>query len=304
MSEAFSLRGLTKRFGPVHAVEELTLEVSRGEVVALLGPNGAGKSTTIDMLLGLTRPDEGEVRVFGGDARAAVDAGRMAAMVQNGFLLRDTTPAELVALMRSMYRKPLAAGEVFERAGITDFANRRCGKLSGGQLQRVRYALALAGDPELLVLDEPTAAMDVDGRRSFWASMHEFSAVGRTVLFATHYLAEAEDYADRVVLVRHGRVVADGTVAEVRAAVSGRVLRAVVPGANEAELAALAGVTTARIQGARAELACADSDLAIRALLTTFPDASDIEITAVGLEEAFLALTGDQHTDEPEGALR
>ncbi|MEV0069688.1 ABC transporter ATP-binding protein [Amycolatopsis sp. NPDC050768] len=304
MNEAFSLRGLTKRFGPVHAVEELTLEVSRGEVVALLGPNGAGKSTTIDMLLGLTRPDEGEVRVFGGDARAAVDAGRMAAMVQNGFLLRDTTPAELVALMRSMYRKPLAAAEVFERAGITDFANRRCGKLSGGQLQRVRYALALAGDPELLVLDEPTAAMDVDGRRSFWASMHEFSAGGRTVLFATHYLAEAEDYADRVVLVRHGRVVADGTVADVRAAVSGRVLRAVVPGANEAELAALAGVTTARIQGARAELACADSDLAIRALLTTFPDASDIEIQAVGLEEAFLALTGDQHTDEPEGALR
>ncbi|MEV6903489.1 ABC transporter ATP-binding protein [Amycolatopsis sp. NPDC051372] len=304
MSEAFGLRGLTKRFGPVHAVEELTLEVSRGEVVALLGPNGAGKSTTIDMLLGLTRPDAGEVRVFGGDARAAVDAGRMAAMVQNGFLLRDTTPAELVGLMRSMYRKPLAAAEVFERAGITDFANRRCGKLSGGQLQRVRYALALAGDPELLVLDEPTAAMDVDGRRSFWASMREFSAGGRTVLFATHYLAEAEDYADRVVLVRHGRVVADGTVAEVRAAVSGRVLRAVVPGASEAELAALAGVTTARVQGGRAELACVDSDLAIRALLTTFPDASDIEITAVGLEEAFLALTGDQHTDEPEGALR
>ncbi|MEU4671018.1 ABC transporter ATP-binding protein [Amycolatopsis sp. NPDC023774] len=307
MSEAFSLRGLTKRFGPVHAVEELTLEVSRGEVVALLGPNGAGKSTTIDMLLGLTRPDEGEVRVFGGAARAAVDAGRMAAMVQNGFLLRDTTPAELVGLMRSMYREPLPAAEVFERAGITDFANRRCGKLSGGQLQRVRYALALAGDPELLVLDEPTAAMDVDGRRSFWASMHEFSAGGRTVLFATHYLAEAEDYADRVVLVRHGRVVADGTVAEVRAAVSGRVLRAVVPGVNEAELAALAGVTTARLQGGRSELACADSDLAIRALLTTFPDARDIEITAIGLEEAFLALTADndaETTDQPEGALR
>ncbi|WP_326568977.1 ABC transporter ATP-binding protein [Amycolatopsis rhabdoformis] len=303
MSEAFSLRGLSKRFGPVHAVEELTLEVDRGEVVALLGPNGAGKSTTIDMLLGLTRPDEGDVQVFGGDPRAAVDAGRMAAMVQNGFLLRDTTPAELVALMRSMYRAPLPTAEVFERAGIAEFANRRCGKLSGGQLQRVRYALALAGDPELLVLDEPTAAMDVDGRRSFWASMHEFSAGGRTVLFATHYLAEAEDYADRVVLVRHGRVVADGTVAEVRAAVSGRVLRAVVPGASEAALAQLAGVTTARVQGGRAELSCADSDRAIRALLTTFPDASDIEITAVGLEEAFLALTADA-ADEPEGALR
>ncbi|HEY2058262.1 MAG TPA: ABC transporter ATP-binding protein, partial [Amycolatopsis sp.] len=123
---------------------------------------------------------------------------------------------------------------------------------------------------------------------------------GRTVLFATHYLAEAEDFADRVVLMRHGRVVADGPVAQVRAAVSGRVLRAVVPGAGQAALAALAGVTTARVQGGRAELACADSDLAIRALLTAFPLASDIEITAVGLEEAFLALTAD----EPEGALR
>ncbi|HWD06899.1 MAG TPA: ABC transporter ATP-binding protein [Amycolatopsis sp.] len=302
MGEAFSLRRLTKRFGSVEAVDGLTLNVDRGEVVALLGPNGAGKSTTIDMLLGLTKPDEGDVRVFGGEARAAVDGGRMAAMVQNGFLLRDVTPAELVALMRSMYRTPLPAREVFERSGITEFAQRRCGKLSGGQLQRVRYALALAGDPELLVLDEPTAAMDVDGRRSFWASMHEFSGSGRTVLFATHYLAEAEDYADRVVLMRQGRVVADGTVAEVRAAVSGRVLRAVVPGASESALADLAGVTTARLQGARAELSCADSDRAIRALLTTFPEAGDIEITAVGLEEAFLALTAA--STERAGALR
>jgi ABC-2 type transport system ATP-binding protein len=300
MSEAFSLHGLTRRFGPVLAVDDLSVEVGRSEVVALLGPNGAGKSTTIDMLLGLTRPDEGQVRVFGAEPREAVDGGRMAAMVQNGFLLRDVTPAELVGLLRSMHRKPLPAKEVFERAGIAEFANRRCGKLSGGQLQRVRYALALTGDPELLVLDEPTAAMDVDGRRAFWASMREFSASGRTVVFATHYLAEAEDFADRVVLMRHGRVVADGPVAQVRAAVSGRVLRAVVPGADEAALAALAGVTTARVQSGHAELACADSDLAIRALLTAFPIASDIEITAVGLEEAFLALTAD----EPEGALR
>jgi ABC-2 type transport system ATP-binding protein len=300
MSEAFGLRGLTKRFGPVLAVDDLSVEVSRGEVVALLGPNGAGKSTTVDMLLGLTRPDEGQVRVFGAGPREAIDSGRLAAMVQNGFLLRDLTPAELVGLLRSMHRKPLPAKEVFERAGITEFANRRCGKLSGGELQRVRYALALTGDPELLVLDEPTAAMDVDGRRAFWASMREFGKSGRTVVFATHYLAEAEDFADRVVLMRHGRVVADGPVAQVRAAVSGRVLRAVVPGAGEAALAALDGVTTARVQGRHAELACADSDLAIRALLTAFPLASDIEITAVGLEEAFLALTAD----EPAGALR
>ncbi|GAA4529536.1 ABC transporter ATP-binding protein [Amycolatopsis samaneae] len=311
---AFSLRGLAKRFGDVRAVDGVSVEVSRGEVVALLGPNGAGKSTTIDLLLGLARPDAGEVRVFGGEPRAAVEHGRMAAMVQNGSLLRDMTAAEHVTLVRSTHQRPLPADEIMARAGITDFANRRCGKLSGGQQQRVRYAMALAGNPDLLVLDEPTAALDVEGRREFWASMREFAASGRTVVFATHYLAEAEDYADRVVLMRHGRIAADGPIARVRAAVAGRVLRAVVPGAPEAALAALPGVSTARLRGDRAELACADSDAAIRGLLAAFPLASDIEITAVGLEDAFLALTSDNagitdnvdnaDTVEPEGALR
>ncbi|WP_275292111.1 ABC transporter ATP-binding protein [Amycolatopsis sp. La24] len=300
MTEAFRLTGLVKQFKQVRAVDGVSVTVRRGEVVALLGPNGAGKSTTIDMLLGLASPDEGSVRVFGGSPRAALDSGRLAAMVQNGFLLRDVTPAELVDLHRSMFENPLPAKEVYARAGIAEFAKRRCGKLSGGQLQRVRYALALTGDPELLVLDEPTAALDVDARREFWASMHEFTAAGRTVLFATHYLAEAEDYADRVVLMRHGKVVADGAVDEVRANVSGRVIRAVVQGARPEALAALDGVARARVQGDRTELACTDSDLAIRALITAFPQASSIEITSAGLEEAFLALT----SDEPQGALR
>ncbi|WP_134732684.1 ABC transporter ATP-binding protein [Amycolatopsis nivea] len=300
MTEAFRLTGLVKQFKQVRAVDGVSVAVRRGEVVALLGPNGAGKSTTIDMLLGLASPDEGSVRVFGGSPRAALDSGRLAAMVQNGFLLRDVTPAELVELHRSMFENPLSAKEVYARAGIAEFAKRRCGKLSGGQLQRVRYALALTGDPELLVLDEPTAALDVDARREFWASMHEFTAAGRTVLFATHYLAEAEDYADRVVLMRHGKVVADGAVDEVRANVSGRVIRALVQGARPEALAALDGVARARVQGDRTELACTDSDLAIRALITAFPQASSIEITSAGLEEAFLALT----SDEPQGALR
>ncbi|MCG3757086.1 ABC transporter ATP-binding protein [Amycolatopsis sp. Poz14] len=300
MTEAFRLTGLVKQFKQVRAVDGVSVTVRRGEVVALLGPNGAGKSTTIDMLLGLASPDEGSVRVFGGSPRAALDSGRLAAMVQNGFLLRDVTPAELVELHRSMFENPLPAKEVYARAGIGEFAKRRCGKLSGGQLQRVRYALALTGDPELLVLDEPTAALDVDARCEFWASMHEFTAAGRTVLFATHYLAEAEDYADRVVLMRHGKVVADGAVDEVRANVSGRVIRAVVQGARPEALAALDGVARARVQGDRTELACTDSDLAIRALITAFPQASSIEITSAGLEEAFLALT----SDEPQGALR
>jgi ABC-2 type transport system ATP-binding protein len=295
---AFALRGLTKRFGQVTAVDGVSVEVAHGQIVALLGPNGAGKSTTVDMLLGLTKPDAGEVAVAGGSPREAVDQGLVGAMMQNGALLPDVTVGEIVDLVVSTHAKPLPAAEVIARAGLQNLVKRRCGKLSGGERQRVRFALALAGDPRLLVLDEPTAAMDVDGRRAFWASIREFAASGRTVLFATHYLAEAEDYADRVVLMRHGGVVADGAVAEVRAAVSGRVLKAVVPGAAEADLTELPGVTTVQLRAGRAELACADSDAAIRALLAAYPQASDIEITALGLEEAFLALTAD----ETEGA--
>jgi ABC-2 type transport system ATP-binding protein len=295
---AFALHGLTKRFGQVTAVNGVTVEVAPGEVVALLGPNGAGKSTTVDMLLGLTKPDAGAVTVAAGSPREAVDRGLLGAMMQNGALLPDATVGEIVDLIVSTHAKPLPAAEVIARAGLGSLVKRRCGKLSGGERQRVRFALALAGDPQLLVLDEPTAAMDVDGRRAFWTAIREFAATGRTVLFATHYLAEAEDYADRVVLMRHGAVVADGPVAEVRAAVSGRVLKAAVPGATEAELGRLPGVTTVQLRAGRAELACADSDAAIRALLTAYPQAADIEITALGLEEAFLALTAD----ETEGA--
>jgi ABC-2 type transport system ATP-binding protein len=295
---AFALHGLTKRFGRVTAVDGVSVEVAHGQIVALLGPNGAGKSTTVDMLLGLTKPDAGEVTVAGGSPRDAVDRGLLGAMMQNGALLPDVTVGEIVGLVVSTHARPLPAAEVIARAGLQNLVKRRCGKLSGGERQRVRFALALAGNPDLLVLDEPTAAMDVDGRRAFWAAIREFAATGRTVLFATHYLAEAEDYADRVVLMRHGVVVADGAVAEVRAAVSGRVLKAVVPGAGESDLAELPGVTTVQLRAGRAELACADSDAAIRALLAKYPQAADIEITALGLEEAFLALTAD----ETEGA--
>ncbi|MEC3982358.1 ABC transporter ATP-binding protein, partial [Amycolatopsis sp. H20-H5] len=204
MEEAFSLRGLTKRFGGLVAVDDVSVSVARGEVVALLGPNGAGKSTTVDMLLGLSRPDSGEVRVAGLSPADAVDRGLIGAMAQGGALLKDVTVGEIVELFASMHAHPLPVAEVLARAGVTEYAKRRCGKLSGGEQQRVRFALALVGDPGLLVLDEPTAAMDVDGRRRFWASMRDYTATGRTVLFATHYLAEAEEYADRVVFLRHG----------------------------------------------------------------------------------------------------
>jgi ABC-2 type transport system ATP-binding protein len=290
---AVSLVGLRKHYGDVRAVDGVELVIAPGEVVALLGPNGAGKSTTVDMLLGLTRPDAGQASIFGQNPHDAVATGTVGAMLQEGSLLEDATVGETVAMIASLHRKPMPVAEALRRAGVEDLAGRRCTKLSGGQKQRVRFAVALVCDPHLLVLDEPTSAMDVGTRREFWRSMKEFTDAGRTVLFATHYLDEAEEFADRVVLMRAGRVIADGSVAEVRSAVSGRTLTAQVPGATDPALAALPGVRAVQLRGQRAELDCVDSDSAIRALLGGFPQAYDIEIKAVGLEEAFLALTGD-----------
>jgi ABC-2 type transport system ATP-binding protein len=293
---AVTLAGLRKSYGDVHAVAGVDLVIAPGEVVALLGPNGAGKSTTVDMLLGLTAPDAGEISVFGQTPREAVVTGTIGAMLQNGSLLDDATVAETVGLVAALHREPLPVAEALARADIADLANRKCTKLSGGQKQRVRFALALVCDPDLLVLDEPTVAMDVETRRQFWRGMREYTDSGRTVLFATHYLEEAQEYADRVVLMRSGRVVADGSVAEVRATVSGRTLRAVVPGATETALTALPGVQAAELRGDAVTLACADSDAALRALLARWPAAHDIEINAVGLEDAFLALTASEET--------
>jgi ABC-2 type transport system ATP-binding protein len=296
---AVSLVGLHKSYADIHAVDGVDLVIAPGEVVALLGPNGAGKSTTVDMLLGLTKPDTGDVRVFGQTANEAVANGTVGAMLQEGSLLEDATVGETIAMIASLHRNPMPVAEAMRRAGIEDLAKRRCTKLSGGQKQRVRFAVALVCDPHLLVLDEPTSAMDVGTRREFWQSMKEFTDAGKTVLFATHYLDEAEEFADRVVMMRAGRVIADGSVAEVRAAASGRTLTAQVPGASDAEMRALPGVSGVEMRGTRVELDCADSDAAARALIAGYPQAHDIEIKAVGLEEAFLALTS-----EPDGSIR
>ncbi|MGI5499715.1 ABC transporter ATP-binding protein [Lentzea sp. CA-135723] len=289
---AVALNGLSKRFGEVRAVDGIDLVISPGEVVALLGPNGAGKSTTVDMLLGLSTPDAGEISVFGRTPREAVVAGQISAMLQSGALLDDATVGETVGLIAALHHKPMPVARALEQAGIADLAGRKCTKLSGGQKQRVRFALALVCDPDLLVLDEPTVAMDVETRRAFWNQMRAYTDTGRTVLFATHYLEEAEEYADRVVLMRSGKIVADGSVAQVRAAVSGRTLRAVVPGAGDLDLP---GVRSAERRADRITLTCNDSDAAVRALLARYPQAHDIEITALGLEDAFLALTGEDH---------
>jgi len=291
------LTQLTKTYsspeGPVHAVRGIDVAIAAGETVALLGPNGAGKSTTIDMLLGLQRPDAGTVAVFGRAPADAVAAGAVGAMLQTGELIRDLDVRELVAMVASLYPAPLDVEETLDLCGIREIAGRRTQKLSGGQTQRVRFAIALVSDPELLVLDEPTVAMDVEGRRGFWATMRAFAARGKTVLFATHYLEEADAYADRVVLMAHGRIVADGPPTEIKGLVGSRTIRATLPDAQLDALEALPGVTGAERRGEAVVLVCADSDAAIRALLAAYPQAVDIEIAGAGLEQAFLQLTGD-----------
>ncbi|PWR16560.1 ABC transporter ATP-binding protein, partial [Micromonospora sicca] len=289
---AVELAGLTKTFGPVTAVDGLSLRIEPGEVVAFLGPNGAGKTTTVDMLLGLARPDAGSVRLFGGTPADAVRLGRVAAVMQTGGLLKDLTVGETVRMTAEFYGRTRPVAEVLDRAGIASIADRLVGKCSGGQQQRLRFALALLPDPDLMVLDEPTTGMDVEGRRDFWQAIRADARTGRTIIFATHYLDEADAYADRIVLVRQGRVVADGTTAEIKNLAAGRIVRATLPGADQAVLAALPGVRAVEVRGDVVLVRTDDSDEVARHLLTRTA-ARDVEITSRNLEDAFLALTTD-----------
>jgi len=293
-SAAIDARELSKRYGSIEAVRGIDLEVATGETVALLGPNGAGKSTTIDMILGLLRPDDGAVSVFGGAPEEAIAGGLVGAMLQSGGLIRDLSVRELIAMVASLYPKSLDVDEALALTGLQETASQRTQKLSGGQTQRVRFAVALVSNPQLLILDEPTVAMDVEGRRSFWEAMRELAARGKTILFATHYLEEADDYADRAVLMAAGRIVADGPPTRIKAMVGVRTIRATLPEVPLEELASLPGVSAADRHGEAIVLSCSDSDAAIRALLERFPRASDIEIAAAGLEEAFLELTASE----------
>jgi ABC-2 type transport system ATP-binding protein len=298
------LKQLTKSFGEVHAVRGIDMTINSGETLALLGPNGAGKTTTIDMVLGLTLPDAGTISVFGSSPSDAVKAGVVGGMLQTGSLIEYLSVRELVTMFASLYPHPLQVDEVLELTGTSSFADRPTTKLSGGQTQRVRFATALVADPDLLVLDEPTAALDVEGRRDFWNAMRNVAAQGKTIVFATHYLEEADAYADRIILMARGRIVADGPPTEIKAKVGGRTIRATLPGIDIEVLSTLTGVTNADQRGDGIILSFRDSlssDLALRELLGRYPQAHDIEVRGAGLEEAFLELTAEDDDEEIGG---
>jgi ABC-2 type transport system ATP-binding protein len=282
---------LTKSYGSIDAVRGIDVSIAPGEIVALLGPNGAGKTTTIDMILGLTRPDHGSVSVFGLQPTAAVHAGKVGGMLQSGSPLDHLRVRELVALMASYYPHPLDVDDVLCMTGTDGFAKQWTTKLSGGQAQRVRFAGGIVGNPDLLVLDEPTAAIDVEGRHEFWQAMRAMAERGKTILFATHYLEEADAFADRILIMTRGRIVADGSATEVKARAGLGTIRATLPDASLATLAALPGVESVDRHGNTVILSCSDPDAALEGLYRAFRGIRDLEVRGGSLEEAFMDLT-------------
>ena len=289
---AIHATGLRKQFRQadgtaVVAVDDVDLTIHPGEIVAFLGPNGAGKTTTVDMLLGLTRPDAGTVEVYGMEPGAAVRAGRVSAVMQTGGLLNDFTVEETVRAIAALHGRVDRVETVLERAGLTRIAGRRVEACSGGERQRLKFALALVPDPDLVILDEPTTGMDVGARQEFWQAMRADAALGRTIVFATHYLAEADEFAERTVLMNRGRIVHDAATADVRAAYGGRTVTFRPP----AGVIAAGGIDAAWLARVREAL----EPLGV----------ADLEVSAASLEAAFLALTAaSPGAPELVGAIR
>ena len=290
---AIRLESLTKTFpasggGTITAVDDVSFAIERGEVVAFLGPNGAGKSTTIDLALGLIKPDSGSARVFGLDPVTAAHAGLVSAVMQSGGMLPDLTVLDMMHMIGGLFRDA-DIDVCMARANITDLAGRRISKCSGGEIQRIRFGMALIPNPELMILDEPTAAMDVEARRTFWERVHEDADRGRTIVFATHYIEEADQFADRVILIQNGRIIADDTADNIRAASSGRIASCVMTPAATRTILADPAVSVVRRTAGRIYLHRIDSDALVSDLVRT--GASDIEVLPQSLEDAFLTLT-------------
>ncbi|ARD41946.1 ABC transporter ATP-binding protein [Actinomyces gaoshouyii] len=293
---AVEVTGLVKIFGPVRAVDGIDLHVAPGEVVAFLGPNGAGKSTTLDIILGFSSPDAGAARVFGLTPAQAARGLRTGAILQEGGLLPDYTVGQTIRAVAAMRGARHDISSVQELSGISPILGRRVAKCSGGERQRLR--LALLGNPDLMVLDEPTAGMDVTARRSFWAAIRERAAGNKAVLFATHYLQEAADFADRIIIIHHGRIIASGSVDDVRALGEGTIVTATWPGMSgvaaldEALAEVRASLQDVAVRGEHVELRTTAPDDVARILLTRTP-AHHLGITPLSLDDVFADLVED-----------
>jgi ABC-2 type transport system ATP-binding protein len=288
-----SFENVSKHYGSLKAVDGLSLELRPGETVALLGPNGAGKSTSLDMLLALRKPTSGKIRMFGEDPYHAVKSGKVGAMLQSGGLMPEVTVRELITLVAGLHPRPVPVATTMRRAGVESVADQRVDRLSGGQTQRVRFALAIAGESDLIVLDEPTTAMDVETRQRFWASMKEEVAEGRTLLFATHYLEEADQAADRILVINRGRLLADGSPEDLKKRAGNKRMSFRLDGADESFLLGLPGIVSVETRHDLVQIQSANSDATLYAVLDAGYRPSEIEIGGIGLEQAFLAITAE-----------
>ena len=296
---AVEFRDVTKRYDDTVALDGVSIDIPIGQTLAILGPNGAGKSTAISLMLGLLDPTAGSVRTLGLDPRVAVANGRVGALLQTSGLPVTARVDELVAFVRRLYPEPLPLATILERAGLRELERRPVETLSGGEGQRLRFAMAIAGDPDLVFLDEPTVGMDVETRRGFWSDIRTFAAEGRTVVFATHYLEEADVAAERIVVLSRGRIVADGSARSIKSQVSDRTVTFTLSGATPETLAAIRlipTVTAVDIADDRIAVRTTGSDTVMRRLFESGLDVRDLEIQGAGLEDAFIALTS---ADEP-----
>ncbi|MEP7041668.1 MAG: ABC transporter ATP-binding protein [Dokdonella sp.] len=295
MSRSASLHPATlthvcKRYGPVNALDRVDLTVRHGELLALLGPNGAGKSTAIGLCLGLIEPDSGQARLFGGSPHALAERRKIGVMLQSAGVPETLKVGELLAQTRSSYPEPRSVAECVQLAGLDGLLERRYGQLSGGQQRRVQFALAICGRPQLLFLDEPTVGLDIEARASLWQTIRQLVAAGCAVVLTTHYLEEADALADRVVVLAQGRVVAEGSVRQIRARVAQRRIRCVTALAAET-IGAWSEVRSVCRDGERIEIVTDAAEAVVRQLLFEDTGLSELEVQRAGLADAFVEIT-------------
>jgi ABC-2 type transport system ATP-binding protein len=287
------LERVTKKFGRVTALNDVALAIPQGRILGLLGPNGAGKTTAVRLLLGMMRPNRGRVTVYGGDPSNTKVRVRIGAMLQVGKVPETLRVREHIELFSSYYPQPLPCAETIALAGLESVAGRLFGELSGGQKQRVLFALAICGDPDLIVLDEPTVGMDVEARHGLWERVRDLVARGKTIILTTHYLEEADALSDRIVVINNGSVIAHGTPGEIKSSIGGKLIRCITALTAD-DVKRFAGVLQVRENRGTLEIRASDPDYVIRTLISRDPGLSGIEVTSTSLDEAFLALTRPQ----------